>query len=89
MTPFQAIRATIYMLLAKAREPIGDRELIPAPSGVRHQRSRAERSAQIHVRPAQMGRRQSDSPFHRTSSLQGIWSAVIEWVSGRHTGTNV
>ncbi len=32
MNPFQAIRATFYMLLAKAREPIEDRERKPAPT---------------------------------------------------------
>ena len=39
MTPFQAIKATFYMLLAKAREPIQEREIAPAPAGVGHQPS--------------------------------------------------
>jgi hypothetical protein len=44
MTPFQAIRATIDMLLARARQRIGTRELIPALA--RHQHDRAERSTE-------------------------------------------
>ena len=32
MNPFQAIRATFYMLLAKAREPIEEHEREPAPT---------------------------------------------------------
>ena len=41
MTPFQAIKATFYMLLAKAREPIQERELAPAPAGAGRQRWKA------------------------------------------------
>ncbi len=33
MTPFQAIKATFYMLLAKAREPIEERDVNEAPAG--------------------------------------------------------
>ena len=33
MTPFQAIKATFYMLLAKAREPIEERDVNEAPTG--------------------------------------------------------
>ena len=46
MTAFQAIRATIDMLLARARQPIGSCELIPAPSVARHQHARAEHSTE-------------------------------------------
>jgi hypothetical protein len=88
MTPFQAIRATIYMLLAKARAPIGTSELIPAPLVALHQHSRAERPAEHHLRSAPMGRRRSDSPVHRTSSLQRIWRAITAWVAPRHTDGN-
>lgn len=88
MTPFQAIRATIYMLLARARAPIGARELIPAPLTARHQHSRAARSAGSPLPSAQMRRRRSDSPVHRTSSIQRIWRAITEWVAHRHTDAN-
>jgi len=37
MTSFQTVKATFYTLLAKAREPIQEREFVPAPTGVRHQ----------------------------------------------------
>jgi hypothetical protein len=43
MTPFQAIKATFYILLAKAREPIEERDPAPAPAGARHQPSRETR----------------------------------------------
>jgi hypothetical protein len=46
MTPFQAIRATFDMLLARARQPSGTRELIRAPLVVRHRHARAERSTE-------------------------------------------
>jgi hypothetical protein len=88
MTPFQAIRATIDMLLAKARAPIGARALIPAPLDARHEHSRTERSAESPLRSAQMRRRRSDSPVHRTSSLQRIWRAITEWVAHRHADAN-
>ncbi len=87
MTPFQAIRATIYMLLARAREPIGDGESIPTPAGADQQRSKAKPAERGHLRQAQMGRRRSDSPFHRLSSFQLFCGAVTEWVTHRHTGT--
>lgn len=57
MTPFQAIKATIDMLLARARQPSGARELIPAPLVARHQRARAERSTESES----AGRRHSDT----------------------------
>jgi hypothetical protein len=46
MTPFQALRATFDMLLARARQPIGACEPIPAPSMTRHQRARVEPSTE-------------------------------------------
>jgi hypothetical protein len=65
MTPFQAIRATIDMLLARARQPIGTRESTSAPLIARHQHSQAERSTESPARSAQRGRRWSDSPADR------------------------
>ena len=43
MTPFQAIKATFDMLLARARQPSDARESIPAPL-ITHQYTRAEPS---------------------------------------------
>jgi hypothetical protein len=88
MIPFQAIRATLFMLLARAREPIGAPELVPAPSTERHRHSKAERSADSHVRLGQMGRRRSDSPIHHTSSLHRLRGALTEWVMVRLTGAH-
>jgi hypothetical protein len=85
MTPFQAIRATIYMLLAKARGPIPERELIRAPSRARHQRSRAERANGDHPLGPQPMRRKSDHP----SSFQRIWQTIIASVGHGDAGTQV
>jgi hypothetical protein len=85
MTPFQAIKATAYMLLAKAREPIGDSELIPVPSGVGGQRAKAERPS--HLLLAQKSRRRSDSPVQHASLPQRIWRALIAWFTSRRAGT--
>jgi hypothetical protein len=65
MTPFQAIRATIDMLLARARQPIGTRESTPASLIPRRQHARAERSTESPARSVRMGRRWSDSPADR------------------------
>ena len=64
MTPFQAIKATFYMLLAKAREPIQERDLAPAPAGVSHLPSGTTRPAESHLTMTQTGRRKNDSPLH-------------------------
>ena len=57
MNPFQAIRATIDMLLARARQPSGAHEMIPAPLVVRHRHPRAERSTE--------SERAADRPLRR------------------------
>jgi len=88
MTPFQAIRATTYMLLAKAREPIQERELVPAPSRARQQRSPAAQSGQGHLQMTQTRRRKSDFPVqHDESFIQRTWKAVVAWVAGSDAGT--
>ena len=88
MTPFHAIKATVDMLLARARQPIDTRELIPAPVIARRQHSRAEPSTESHARPVRRGRRWSDSPVHRPSSLRQFWKAITEWAARRHSDTN-
>jgi hypothetical protein len=60
MTPFQAIKATFSMLLAKAREPIEKRELTPAPAGARHQPS-GTHPGTGQLKMAQTGRRKTDA----------------------------
>jgi hypothetical protein len=52
MTPFQAIRASFYMLLAKAREPLQERELAPASPGATHRSSTTSRSSSSRRRAA-------------------------------------
>ena len=44
MNPFQAIRATFYMLLAKAREPIEEHERTSAPTTAPERGAGSERS---------------------------------------------
>ena len=41
MTPFQAIRATIYMLLARARERLTDSSHVPADAALERDRAGA------------------------------------------------
>jgi hypothetical protein len=86
MTPFQAIKATFYMLLAKAREPIEERELTPAPAGARHPSSGTTRPGKGQLKLAQTGRRKTDSPFQQDSVLQRSWKALIVWIAQPHTG---
>jgi hypothetical protein len=78
MTPFQSINATIYMLIAKAREPNQDPALIPAVSRVAHQGS-----APTDPPTMQLRRRSSDSPFHHESVFQRTWKVVAGWLSDR------
>ena len=82
MTPFQSINATIYMLIAKAREPIQDPGLVPAVSRATRQRSGPERSVPADPPATQMRRRRSDSPFQHESLVHRTWKAVAAWVSG-------
>jgi hypothetical protein len=89
MTPFQAIKATFYMLLAKAREPIQERELAPAPMGSRRQPSGATRPVKGHLKMTQTGRRKTDSPFQHQSFTQRIWTAVAKWATRPNTGAKV
>ena len=83
MTPFQAIKATLYMLLAKAREPIQERELAPAPAGPRHRPSGTTRPAKGHLKMTQTGRRRTDSPFQRQSFSQRVRTALVKWATGQ------
>ena len=85
MTPFQAIKATFYMLLAKAREPIEERELAPVPSGARHQPSATTRPGDGQLRMTQTGRRKTDSPFQQDSVIARSWKALVAWIAQPHT----
>ena len=86
MTPFQAIRATFYMLLAKAREPIEERELAPAPTGTPHRPSGTTRPGKPQLKMAQTGRRKTDSPFQHDSILRRSWKAILVWIAQSPTG---
>lgn len=87
MTPFQAIKATFYMLLAKAREPIQQRELAPVPTSTRHHRSGTTRPDKGQLKMAQTGRRKTDSPFQHDSIIQRSWKAMVAWIAQPHRGT--
>jgi hypothetical protein len=56
MTPFQAIKATFSMWLAKAREPIEHRELAPVSTGARLSPSGSTRPGKGHVPPVDCSR---------------------------------
>ena len=86
MTPFQAIKATFYMLLAKAREPIQDNALIPAPTGAPHRGSGAAHAGQRRLEMTQSRRRKADWPSQRPSFLERTWKTVVAWVAHRGTG---
>lgn len=85
MTPFQAIKASFYMLLAKAREPIQERELAPASADATHRSSTAPRSSNSQVTMARTGRRKTDSPFQHDSIIRRIWKAIVAWIAQPHT----
>ena len=89
MTPFQAIKATFYMLLAKAREPIEERALAPAATGARRQPSGATRPGKGHLKMTQTGRRKTDSPFQHQSFTRRIWTAVVRWATRPNSGAKV
>lgn len=86
MTPFQAIKATLYMLLAKAREPIQERELAPLSTGPRRHPAGTTHSRKGQLKMAQTGRRKTDSPFQHDSILQRSWKALVAWIAQPHTG---
>ena len=86
MTPFQAIKATFYMLLAKAREPIQERELAAAPTGRGNHPSGATHPRKGHLKMAQTGRRKTDSPFQHDSIIQRSWKAIVAWIAQPHVG---
>ena len=90
MTPFQAIRASFFMLLAKAREPIEERELAPARAGMAHGPSTTRPSSNSRLTMAQTGRRKTDSPdspFHHESIMRRSWKAFVAWIAQPHIGT--
>jgi len=87
MTPFQAIKATFFMLLAKAREPLEERELAPASSGAPHRPATAARAGESHLKMAQTGRRKTDAPFQHDSTIRRRWKALVAWLAQPHTGT--
>jgi hypothetical protein len=79
MTPFQSLRATIDMLLARAREPVDERKLVPAPSRANTQRTRPARSRPGHLHAMPMRRRHTDWPPEHAPLLQRIWQTVKAW----------
>jgi hypothetical protein len=88
MTPFQAIKASFYMLLAKAREPIQERELARAPAGAAHRPSTTPQSSNSQLTTARTGRRKTDSPsFQHDSIIPRSWKALVAWIVQPHTGT--
>ena len=86
MTPFQAIKASFYMLLAKAREPIQERELAPASAGATHRSSATPRSSNSQLTMARTGRRKTDSPSQPDSIIQRSWKAIVAWIAQPHIG---
>jgi hypothetical protein len=87
MTPFQPLSATMYMLLAKAREPVDERALVAAPSRTDTQRTRRELSRPGHLRTMPMRRRCTDWPSEHAPLLQRMWQAVKAWGTRRRAGT--
>ena len=81
MNPLQAIRATVYMLLARAREPIGEKDLIPAPSRGSRQRPDSGPSAREHPRRSPMTRRRTDLPSQHISALERLRNSVVGWAA--------
>ena len=86
MTPFQAIKASFYMLLAKAREPIQERELAPASAGAAHRPSTTPQSSNSQLTTARTGRRKTDSPFQHGSVIRQSWKAIVAWIARPHAG---
>jgi hypothetical protein len=86
MTPFQAIKATFYMLLAKAREPIQDRELAPVSTGPRHHRSGPTRPDNDQAETTQTLRRRTDLPLQHDSIIERSWKAMVAWIAQPHGG---
>jgi hypothetical protein len=87
MTPFQAFKASFDTWLAKAREPIQERELAPVPSGATPRPSTAARSSNSRLKMTQTGRRKTDSPVQRDSFIQRSWTTIVWWIARPHTGT--
>ena len=83
MTPFQAIKATLYMLLAKAREPIQNDELIPVPTGAPQVGTGPEHARRRPLELTQPRRRKTDWPSQHPSFVERGWRAIVAWVSSR------
>ena len=86
MNPFQAIKASFYMLLAEAREPIQEPELAPASAGATRQSSTTPQSSNTQPTTARTGRRRTDSPFHHDSIIRRSWIAIVAWIAQPRTG---
>jgi hypothetical protein len=87
VTPFQSLMATIYMLLAKARQPADERKLVVGPSRADMQRTRRELSKPGHPRTTPMRRRRTDWPSEHAPFFQRMWQAVRAWGTRGHAGT--
>jgi hypothetical protein len=86
MTSFQSLVTTVYMLLARAREPVEERKLVAAPSRVQTQRARRELSRASHLQAVPMRRRRTDWPSEHAPLLQRMWQAVRTWGTRRRAG---
>jgi hypothetical protein len=87
MTAFQSLMATIYMLLAKAREPLDERKLVQAPSRPDTQRMRRELARPSHLQVMPMRRRRTDWPSEHAPLVRRIWRSVKALGARDHTGT--
>lgn len=87
MTAFQSLMATVYMLLAKARAPIDDRKLVPAPSRPAAQRPRGELSRPSHLQVVPMRRRRTDWPSEHAPLARRIWQSVRAFGAHDRPGT--
>jgi hypothetical protein len=87
MTAFQSLMATVYMLLAKARAPIDDGKLVPAPSRPAAESPRRELSRPSHLQVVPMRRRRTDWPSERAPLARRIWQSVKAFGGQDRTGT--
>jgi hypothetical protein len=85
MIPFPALTATFYFLRARAREPLEDRELAPAPVGAGQRTSTTARSSNSELKMA-LRRRKTDWPAQHDSIMQRRWEAFVAWITRLHTG---
>jgi hypothetical protein len=79
---------TIYMLLAKAREPIDDRKRVPAPLPPETQRTRQDLTKPGHLQLLAMRRRRTDSLSEHVPLVQRIWQSIKALATRDRAGAN-